>query len=766
MKKKHDAADRRPDGKRRKAPLRIRLLAAVLSPLAFLLLVELALRLIGYGLPSGFFVPWRHAGETIYLPNQRYCEHFVPKALSRTPQFSVLYPKTPSTVRIFVLGGSAANGDPEPAYGFCRQLKILLNEHSNGTTFEVINAAVTAMNSFVARRIARDCAVHGADLFIVYMGNNEVVGPYGPPTLPPGLYRSRAFINTAITLKKDLRLGQLIKNSAEALRCRGRPQQWAGMEAFLASRTAEGDGRLEDCYRHFQANVRDIVAAAHARGARTLLCTVPTNVVSCAPFGSQHKAGLTQAEMARWDGFFQAGRTLQHKGDFDAALAEYEKARLTDDTYADLAFCMGKCLLDLGKVPEARAMFTRARDLDTLRFRADSRIDQIIRRQAQALAGQGARLLDLEAVLEEKNRGLPLGDSVLVDHVHLNVPANFQIAYAAMQAVREALPDAHLIAPARSPEELFELCRSRMLYDVREQYGVAMVMYGRKVRPPFVGQLDHDAELVSLRTALFQLRGAAKTAGDAEAEYVDAVKKAPHDALLVRRYGDYLLRHQRRAEAVAAYQRYLEDCPFDMDVRTALAEAMATDGARDKAMAVLTARQTPFPSTHEEALQLLGALYVKRGRHAEVLSVYEELCRLAPRDVTAMVNLASAAIYTGDLTRAKETLDQALKIDPCSVPALIGMGNYHVQRGQTQEAHAWFERAVTADPYNYIPQFDLGTQKLKLGQLRDGLRHVTESVTLKPDFVQGYQTLATVYADYGKADAARTYATLRDLFCP
>jgi tetratricopeptide (TPR) repeat protein len=183
-------------------------------------------------------------------------------------------------------------------------------------------------------------------------------------------------------------------------------------------------------------------------------------------------------------------------------------------------------------------------------------------------------------------------------------------------------------------------------------------------------------------------------------------------------------------------------------------------------MAVLTARQTPFPSTHEEALQLLGALYVKRGRHAEVLSVYEELCRLAPRDVTAMVNLASAAIYTGDLTRAKETLDQALKIDPCSVPALIGMGNYHVQRGQTQEAHAWFERAVTADPYNYIPQFDLGTQKLKLGQLRDGLRHVTESVTLKPDFVQGYQTLATVYADYGKADAARTYATLRDLFCP
>ena len=73
------------------------------------------------------------------------------------PESSVLYPKDSSTIRIFVLGSSAANGDPEPAYGFCRQLEILLNEHSERKSFEVINAAVTAMNSFVARRIAQDC---------------------------------------------------------------------------------------------------------------------------------------------------------------------------------------------------------------------------------------------------------------------------------------------------------------------------------------------------------------------------------------------------------------------------------------------------------------------------------------------------------------------------------------------------------------------------------------------------------------------------------
>jgi predicted Zn-dependent protease len=94
------------------------------------------------------------------------------------------------------------------------------------------------------------------------------------------------------------------------------------------------------------------------------------------------------------------------------------------------------------------------------------------------------------------------------------------------------------------------------------------------------------------------------------------------------------------------------------------------------------------------------------------------------------------------------------------------MGNYYVKQGQTQEAQAWFERAARADPYNYIPQFSLGTQKLKLGQVRDGLKHITESVRLKPDFVQGYQTLATVYTQFDKADAAHTYIVLKDLFSP
>ena len=444
---------------------------------------------------------WTFNGQTIYLPNPHYCEHFVPKSLSRAPMSSVLYPKEATTCRIFVLGGSAANGDPDPTYGFCRQLEILLNAHSEQMRFEVINAAVTSMNSHVARRIARDCADHDPDLFIVYMGNNEVVGPYGPPTMPGAFYRYRSLINASITAQKDFRLGQLVKNSIQALRASGQaPQQWQGMESFLHSKISRDDSKLQQCYRHFQANLNDIVTTAHRSGARTLLCTVPTNTLDCAPFGSQHKAGLSSDTIAQWDRLFQAGRAREQAGDLPAALAAYKKAWAIDDTYADLAFCMGRCLLALDHIQDARDMLNAARDLDILRFRADSRINEIIRQSAKTLAGQGVTLLDLEMSLEENRQGRPLGNDVLVDHVHLNVHSNFRIALSAMRAIRDLIPQAQLRVPEQTEDELYAQCCRWMLFDINEQYRLAMLMYIRKTRPPFAGQIDHDVLLRGLPT--------------------------------------------------------------------------------------------------------------------------------------------------------------------------------------------------------------------------------------------------------------------------
>jgi len=768
MKTKRKSQDKEDErGPKRRSSLWGRLLVAILSPVVFLFATEAILRIVGFGRSEGFFIPWTSAGRTVHLTNRHYCEHFVPEALSRVPEASVLGDKATSTMRVFVLGGSAAFGDPDAAYGFCRQLEILLNGHSEAMSFEVINAAVTSMNSHVARRIAQDCAAYKPDVFVVYMGNNEVVGPYGPPTLPATLYASRRFINLCISARKQSRLGQLMKRGIQALRASGRPERrWMGMEAFLASQITRDDPRMASCQRHFRDNVRDIVRTARVSGAATVLCTVPTSIRSCAPFGSARREGLTEEERAEWDRLFAEGRALERAGDCETALARYEQAREIDEAHAALVFHRATCLLALEKPAEAKRLFVEARDLDTLRFRADSPINEAIREVARGMADQGATLCDLEACLAERSRDHLLGDDLLTDHVHLNFRGNFLAAMAAMQTIGQVVPQAKLSAPAIPEDELFSLCRRRLLYDNGQAYRLGMVMYRRKTLPPFAGQIDHDSELARLRQNLVAVYRHIKAESQPESWYTDAVEQMPLDSYLNVRYGEYLLAHGRVGDAIRRYQEVLTTQPFDGAIRVALGQALARGGMKGEAIKVLTEDQAPNALTRRDALLMLGTYYVTNGKIAEARTVYQELSRIDPDNVDVLVNLAAGASHAGDGAAVKRYLDRALELVPESVQARINMGNYYAKRDQPDEAQKWFAKAAAADPYDYLAHIGLGIQSIRLGQLEKGLTHVREAVMLKPDFQEAYDILAAAYGELGKADEAQGYAELRDLFAP
>lgn len=763
--KSRDKKERPEPGK--KPSLWKRLLAMALGPLVFFVVAELVLSLAGYGLPRKFFIPWKAAGQTLYLVNERYCEHFVPKSLSRTPEFCALSSKGESTIRICVLGGSAAFGDPEPAYGFCRQLELLLNEHAEGRSFEVVNAAVTAMNSHVARRIARDCVSQKPDLFILFMGNNEVIGPYGPPTLPASLYSSRRFINACITAKKETRIGQLLKNLSQATSVKGQADaKWQGMESFLTSRIAADDPRLQDCYRHFRFNLDDIIQTAQGCGAGVLLCTVPINIRSCAPFGSVHKNGLSTEVLASWNQAFQEGRALEQAADFTGALAAYDKARQIDGSYADLAFCTGRCLAALGKADEARRAFVEARDLDVLRFRADSSTLRVIREAAQAWSAKGVRLLDLDADLERHAGDRLLGDDFLVDHVHLNFRGNFLAAFAAMRQIREMLPQVGLAEPKGSEEELLDLCRRRLLYDEHEQYRLAMVMYRRKTIPPFLQQIDHDAELAGLRAELFRLRHVEKNVKEPESVYLDAVRQRSFDAHLILRHGQFLMETGRPREAMEMYRKSLDARPFDMRIRVALAQVLIQGNMKDEAVTLLTSRDTPDHYTRKDALLSLGSFCAQTGNVAQAAVIYDELGRMDPKNLDILVNQAAAASQRDDLPTMKRCLDRALALNPDSVLAVTNMGNYYAKQNQPAEAQKWFIRATELDPQSPFAHIGAGIQSVRLKQMDKAGEHLRQTVALKPDVIEAYLLLAAIHDQAGRKGESEKYMDLATLFRP
>jgi hypothetical protein len=193
---------------RRSGPLKIsrgkawcfRLVAMLVLPLLLLGMVEVGLRIFGLGYPTAFFLSSSSHGSPTYVQNPRFGWRFFGRNMARqTEPISITKDKPPGTVRIFVLGESAAFGDPQPRFGLPRMLQAMLEARHPGVKFEVVNAAMTGINSHTILPIARDCARAEGDIWVVYMGNNEVVGPFGAGTVfstqAPPLKLARAVIS-------------------------------------------------------------------------------------------------------------------------------------------------------------------------------------------------------------------------------------------------------------------------------------------------------------------------------------------------------------------------------------------------------------------------------------------------------------------------------------------------------------------------------------------------------------------------------------------
>ncbi len=318
-------------------------------------MTELALRLVGFGYPTGFLLASHRDGQKVLVQNNQFGWRFFGPAMARIPEpICIPQPKGSNTVRIFVFGESAALGDPEPRFGMPRMLQAMLELRYPGTHFEVVNTAMTAINSSVIHLIARDCAGLDSDIWVIYMGNNEVVGPFGAGTVfgqqSPPLPVIRA--NLAL---KTTRIGQLL--DTVRLEIHKPPldkSEWGGMEMFLNQQIRRDDPRMEAVYDHFSRNLADIIKSGRNSGAGIVVSTVAVNLKDCAPFASAHRLDLSESDKSRWNQLYQNGIAAQAAGKIEQAAQWYGEAAQIDDNYAELDFRQGICALTLGDATEAQ----------------------------------------------------------------------------------------------------------------------------------------------------------------------------------------------------------------------------------------------------------------------------------------------------------------------------------------------------------------------------------------------------------------------------
>ena len=153
---------------------------AILLPLVALFLLEGVLRLVGYGQEYPLFVASDQPGHVVMNP--RVSEKYFTNSRDATIGFQEPFSleKAPNTFRIFVFGASTAVGYPYLHNGsFHRWLQYRLNCTFPDKRIEVINLALTAVNSYTVWDFAHQLPDYQPDAVLIYAGHNEYYGALG-----------------------------------------------------------------------------------------------------------------------------------------------------------------------------------------------------------------------------------------------------------------------------------------------------------------------------------------------------------------------------------------------------------------------------------------------------------------------------------------------------------------------------------------------------------------------------------------------------------
>jgi tetratricopeptide (TPR) repeat protein len=645
-------------------------LAMVVVPLALFAMLEIGLRVFGAGYPTSFFLKTKTGQGTVLVENQKFGWRFFPRALAREPRPMAIPAKKPAgTLRVFVFGESAAYGDPDPAFGLPRVLEVLLRERFPGERFEVVNVAMTAINSHVILPIARECAQREGDFWVIYMGNNEVVGPFGPGTVFSKQSPPLQVVRATIALQK-LKLAQVMDAAVQRIGARKVPQTFTGMDMFSENRVASDDPRMTRVYENFERNLRDIVAEGLQAKVPIVLCTVGVNLRDCAPFASAHRSNLSSAEKTDWEELFASGVSAQQKLKFANAAESFRAAMKIDDHYAEALFRLGQCELTLGNTNESAKLFRRARDEDALRFRADSRENDIVRKLQQAVGNRGVHLVDVEKLLGE----LP-GSEYFYEHVHFNFAGNYLLARAVAEKV------AQQVTSAKNGKWLSEKeCAERLALTDFSRAKIAELLRKRTTRPPFTFQFDHEQR---------------------DAESIAEVRKL--------RAG---LTSTAMQEARGAFERAIKAWPEDWTLHENFAGLLAA--LNDFDMAATHSREVVTRLDHHpEKWSQLGLYLQRAGKTREASEAFQHALKLNPRSPEAQYGEALIAFDERQFEAALNLLNRALKGRPLFPEARVAKGESFAQLGRTAEAIAEFEKVLELDPENMKARAALN--KLRFG---------------------------------------------------
>jgi tetratricopeptide (TPR) repeat protein len=706
-------------------------LALLLLPFVLLAALEAVLRLGCYGFDPHFFKSIKIGGSSYYVQNDDFSFRFFPRDNARSSgALRMRAAKPPGTIRIFIFGESAAMGDPAPFYGPARYLEMQLLAKFPDTKFEIVNTAFAAINSHVILPIARECAAHDGDVWIVYMGNNEMVGPYGAATVFGRRSPSLTYVRF-LTAVQTTRVGQLCVSLSRRLHRHGESlPSWGGLQMFMQNEIPPDSPLKQNVYQSFQANLDDIVRAGLGSGAKILLNTVAVNLRDCPPFASRHDPGLSPADLAQFYQSYTNGLRAEAQTNLSSAEANFAHAARVDAKFAELQYSWGKVLLAQTNLPAAREHLQPARDDDALPLRTDSRLNGITRAEAEKHAGPGLVFFNAHDALTSPNADSLCGDETFYEHVHFNFNGAYRLGLAWAQQVAKMLP------PQSSVKDGWlraEECNRRLGLSDWNKKVIWKDELSQLLLPPFSSQPGNTQRVANLQAQFDRLLDVLNTNGEvlARANFQKQIASRPDDFKLLGNYAEFLQSIGDLPGALDAVQSVRKLIPQDFVSLYQLGHVLTLMGRWSEGEQHLRAavdRHPNFPScwyelgnaqaaqleyaaalaslaiAHRQAPQaespvfLTGVIHAQQDQPTEALTCYREAARLAPDDWKIHFALGGALVAANDLEPALAEFAAAVRLNPGNSRTHYNHGVVLAKLGRLEAARQEFTETLRLDP--------------------------------------------------------------------
>jgi tetratricopeptide (TPR) repeat protein len=427
-----------------------------------------------------------------------------------------------------------------------------------------------------------------------------------------------------------------------------------------------------------------------------------------------------------------------------------------DDNFAELHFRWGQCCLSLGQKEEAFQHFRRARDLDTLRFRCDSRLNEIIRTSASNHEAEGIGLADTEAAVGHTEQ-----ENVFYEHVHLTFQGNYLVALSLAEQVTKLLPES-VVAPTRAqpswptPDD----CARRLAWTDFSRREAASMMYSRLNDAPFTNQLNHSEQMTQLRRQLEELTPATQPTGlqEAATRGREAIAISTNDWILHSLLGRLEQRLGNFGNAAKSWQRVVESVPYYVEGWEMFGAVRAEQKENDRAQAAFD-RALQIEPESINARMGKGQILASEGKYEQAASNFEEVLKIKQYWGPAHLGLAKALEAMGKKQDAEPHFRQALK-DRINTPTSYkALGQLCFEKGWLADAAKNFSDALRLEPSDAATHVNLGMTLGMMGRQAEARDYYAEAARLDPNLAEAHARLGLELGRQGdNAGAVKQFA--------